>query len=1755
MEEELLIKIFFPYSSKEPRELSVPTISTIGSIYTRALTLFPEVDNNSVYKVFVELVDATYINADLNKPLTFFQIPEKPTVALCPLKHEITIKRPVGDPVTLEVELTKPVNEIKDQVCKNIGAVDGSAFVLVHGQTPLFNNLPIPEQCPGADTFELVDASTENTKINFSEAYLRGPVYLPFSDALQLSAYLLQATVGPARSYTGQISELIHYLPARLRDEENAAVDLHLEWSFLSNVTRDEANRIFTQKVQALPLFNCVSFSASKLGDDKTTGLPEKFEIIYTERRIIALDYFKFKTRFSIDYADIISVRKIGHDIVAFEFSQDGITRNIFKFKTPTSNTILHKTYSIITGQDPGEHVEEEYTFRTCEEIEQEAKTVRPMLFEDEYIRKFVTQDDDRETSLTNADLMHALLIRADSCAWHLSVLLDKVNENTAKVLKDEISSYYSRLMAYLKYLSYDIRPYDHAWEIGRLLCALETKHVRAQEVIHDVLTNLAIVRRSFVPISTDPIYVTSRAVIAYVLSHTLSCMELPYATSEHRVDAFAELVAQFLNNGLELKDLIGKYLYYVGDIEIKKNLQVHLDFIFRHHLRSLVLFPLITGTSQFKDVDPSIILHQDSCNTMMTSMIEFSRVLWEDRKALPEDHLKEFLGQAADLCKNLMSSDNANGIIVKTVQEFAKVISFNLPGLFGEHRTIFSMILPLINAFTEDYARSKSLQATPVACNMVNIMALLILDQPEQLAEEANGLIAIYEGTLCHIFEQYASDIELFELDVDESRNTSACALKCYIQSTIEYDASGKTPNQLFQMIAPALALSAMLDRPTSEYCIYFSKLFAFYKFYVHALVYRSIYIINSVYLENGLEVSEETKKKLESLKTVKDVEYLIPSGRIIGDINTVREIAEDEIISQSPVGAILSEVANHEVEYPRWGEVLDKAENVKIMVDSAFMFAQLIVASTLMGLGIDNQRVMLTYPTTFYSTNFVIDVFKQLSRCAGYFEASRIFMSLQVIINGMANSSNVLFTSCVAPDTLKQSIADIAGIIKTITTVCADDDLTPLFPIQEFNVPDVSSDIVSIKADHRLEMGTIMGEFRVSVNEFIDSMILKEKENAEEILNSILHSCKKVISLINYLDPTNAISKEIYEGLIKFFKSIPRLWTYSLMQLHIRDELEPLDHAYDEAVDLVASKMYEPATTDKLKEIIDETNRVKFEPHDRDEFVHLFVAALTKYSSSQKEDDVIEILYEMMMLLRDNSLLELMTTTESLSDEVLSLTQVFDESKYCKMVIAAEEALEKVRYMNGYVWFESLFEKLVDDIKERPFNQGAITGINTLIERMDSAFSPSLNTIGLIQANIESASGLLSEYPTTNLIIEESKKAGLNMIGIEKVFNEFTETFLKNGTFSGNALIYKGAALQIVTSYYKEFKCQGWSSDSFVDICKIVRRPLSSDFSASALSTTLLEIRRNLRSIRLHKPTVHPRFITDTEKTLNDMEKSLNDSFEKAQEKVKAKVEKQTTIIKGYVNTLVKAPNGQIKNFVVRLINNLALDLTPFKIFEADQMKGGIVKLYEGLKKTNNKEDHIKALIKWINQIDENILPVNVQELLEILKQISVKLRRSEESLIDYNQTQMISIAVSLSDALAKLAKIRESLDLIKDYHWLSDVKEILTSFIITIMRSLEAYADEIHTFSVENHPVVSIIDTIPHMCDEIEQLIESSFMLTSNLAECSENVVKAINQFVENCPEDLKVITEKEAEAPIKALNDFTELVKSGKLEKGK
>ena len=90
---------------------------------------------------------------------------------------------------------------------------------------------------------------------------------------------------------------------------------------------------------------------------------------------------------------------------------------------------------------------------------------------------------------------------------------------------------------------------------------------------------------------------------------------------------------------------------------------------------------------------------------------------------------------------------------------------------------------------------------------------------------------------------------------------------------------------------------------------------------------------------------------------------------------------------------------------------------------------------------------------------------------------------------------------------------------------------------------------------------------------------------------------------------------------------------------------------------------------------------------------------------------------------------------------------------------------------------------------------------------------------------------------------------------------------------------------------------------------------------------------------------------------------------------------------------------------------------------------------------------------------------------------------------------------------------------------------------------MRTFEAYAEEIHTFSISTHPVLGVIKSIPIMCVKLEAMIEASFMLTYTERH-AEEAIASMKAFVESCPKDVIETMEELVQEPIQLIQSIKE-----------
>jgi hypothetical protein len=295
-------------------------------------------------------------------------------------------------------------------------------------------------------------------------------------------------------------------------------------------------------------------------------------------------------------------------------------------------------------------------------------------------------------------------------------------------------------------------------------------------------------------------------------------------------------------------------------------------------------------------------------------------------------------------------------------------------------------------------------------------------------------------------------------------------------------------------------------------------------------------------------------------------------------------------------------------------------------------------------------------------------------------------------------------------------------------------------------------------------------------------------------------------------------------------------------------------------------------------------------------------------------------------------------------------------------------------------------------------------------------------------------------------------------------------------------------------------------------------------------------------MRSIRLTKFSAQPTFVTTADRLLSRAEATLWEIYAGRQRQTEALLAKQRAIVDGFVETLKKLAESDIARFVLRLMRNLGLDLATRKTFDSGTLSQSIAVLFTELS-SSDRSVQIKALIQWVQGLEKELLPVDYDRLLEILQGLIKNLELPDEVVFAYDQDALIELAVRLSNALAALSGLRDSLALVKDMHKLFPIRAPVIKAVTTMMRTLEAYAEEIQTFPIQGHPVLGVSTSIPVMCQALDAMVQSSFIMTFK-PEQAERAVEAIKDFITSCPKTITETMDNIMQEPLKVIATFAQ-----------
>lgn len=1724
MEVNLTLKV--PFSNEEPVNVTVKYDITIETLLNRAIHIFNSLANIKSFDILILLIDGTYQFTTTDDTLGMYNLYKNPEAIFVPKEFDIEITPETeSTPIKMTVKNDETVEKIIERVCKQKGSLKPKHYCLMHDDVVLVNALSIVEQRPQAHKLMLYENTSPKVQLNFKELYLRGPVFLSLSDAQQLSAYLLQATQGPFRCFKGSDSSLRKFLPKCFRDAEHGSEELQVQWSFLSDCTREEATHKFTDNVQKLPLFNCTSFTCQAVKGDTT--LPKEFELIFTETRIIFLDKMKFKTKISITYDNLIKVTR-NEDEIEFTYTDDGKSIKNVKLETETSRSLITKCIELAVSAEALSQVSLEsenlsYDFHTLEQINKDENRLK--LFNTDFLYKFLNLDetDDR---ISYVEVMQAVALRAESCSFHLSVLFSKVNANNAKSYKQEITEYYIRLMAYLTYMTYDHRPFDAAYPIAGYIQSLETDFQKANTAIQNVVRMVHVVNSMFDPISKNQIYVISYTTKAYVLNHLLSITEFPYATEGLSPEPFEDVRSKFYDNALNLKELIKKYLFSVGSIDIKRRLQESIDLAFKLHLSTLSLMPLIIKSSDIGQLNPTYIMHQDSCNMMMNYIVEFSRILWEDRKQLSDEQVASFLQQAAELARQLLVEGQKYDMHVKSIQEFLKVVDLNIGSLKTRLRTYFYPFKLYSERFVSKYDSIQNLDLPHMKFRLLRCASILVVAQPVVLKPFIKPVIEQLNDLARELYKHAMKELPSFDLLPDEIYDDNNAVLRAIINDKLVPE-SDSLPidtikaTELLQKFQPVLALQRSTGRIASEWA----------PFLAHDVLWLTCFVeavSNSAFNSTGL----------------KDDNFDVYGAWLphVNNeaLNNLIEQRSAEIESQENGAAVLEilKACNSKDNYYSLPE-MNSHEQIKIVLDSTSYLTQISFNNVSLLLNKDLWSAMSSIPQMYFCEQLMLNAVNQTINHPTYFTLPPLYFEMQNNLATLSEGTKSFFMSGKANNVFIKNVLLVNEELKHIKPVVRSTDLITLYPPEQFDLPaTINKDF---PVERREDVADVICEYRILKNELVDCILLHEKENIQVAVGRINNCISHIVAIESNYNPANNNEQKIQEGYTSFIQALPRIYTYKLSILALRESLDGLDNAVDLAIDDIASHVYETVEPEKLNNLAEAVEKAAYEPSERSEFAKSFSEAIKGDLSEIKDENEMQILNELLLLLQDNKIAEMKYLASTLPEEKSEpLVTAINESKYANYVKKIEKSAELVLYDDELpVWYKDGVKNIVDALKAQNSNVDAVGAVDELT-KVENVESPCTSDSQLFHS-IDDASSKLTLKELQDLK-EESTKVQANLQKIENELKQFDGQLAANIEYKGCAILYKDSIKSIVRYFYKEFSLQDWDPETFSQICQQSLTPLKKKFTTESVANSLLALRRHLRMIRLIKPTAHPNFVSRCDHMLTEAEESLRDFFNGNEKARIALIEKQREIVKAVEQEFSQLPDSNLRIFMSHLIHNVYLDLDNGKQFNATKFAREIRPIEKEFNLNKIRLNQIHAVLNWVQKIDRDALPIDNDHLISILRKLLETLTNvTDDRLFEYDQDVLMDMAIRLSEALGKLSDVKYSLFLVKDMHDLYSIRETLITFVETIVRMLEAYAEEIPSFPIEKHPILGILETTPKMCDKLEVLIESSFMLSLTKRHVEE-ASQSIKDFYESCPDDVKENIQAAIQEPIQAIESL-------------
>jgi len=1707
---DFLVDISFPYQISGKSKMSINYNSDIRSIKIRSFILFPSIDQNLSYSIFVLLTDGTYVCADEDNIISSFSIPKNPDICIVPDFSEVTYVFGVREPFSMKTSLKDDVIDIKNALSLLIGGTNPETFLFFVNGTVLVDHMNLPEQQPGIKEIFVIGVTDEKAKISFVDLYLRGPVFLSYTDSIHISSLLVQARLGPSRCFSSNISSLLKYIPERFQEKPESTYDLYVEWSTIRDISREEAKKYFVESVQTLPLFNCTSFSGSKCDIDKNSLLSAHFEIVFTEKRIFFLDVMKFKIRLSINFDDITMLKGHNPGVINLVYCDNEFQESSIAFKSPTQVSLIRKIIRSIVGNDPNAYekykIDNQVSFRTISQIRKDKQWKTG--FKESYIYSFITLDE-QDSQYSESDLMHSLLIRSESCAFHLNALVMSVTPGNAADLRAEVLEYFNRLLSYLKFLSIDHRPYDLAYDIGELLSNSDVDSVLVLSRLSNVLNSLTLLKKSFSLLSSDPLFISSKVLLATVCSHLFSYFELKSFIDDSLCEGFSSFVELFGSNYLSLKSLISKYQFLVGDLFLKSQLQSNLDTIIKHHLKSLNFWPIIIETVLFHSTNPSLIIHQDSLSVLVTSIVDFSNNLWEDRKQLSNEDMDSLFEESDSIVKSIISLASINNIVIQSIIDFKKIIEQKLPCLSGRSRMCYSMLIPVIRNLEIEFEKSPDFISCQTEYLLLKTAVIIISIDPLKFDNNVESLVLILHRFAFESYSQLLSDMSVFELNAFEGDDLELCTLLSYIQKNCNPLDEKGTLNQYFSQLVPIYAFQKNISRPLSNYSESFISLYFLYTICMNTLYSFSMKSINTdidvtlINSENSNGSEVDFMKPCYSIDQIAERLSSLSPHDITPQTNHLIEIIKSEIINDPPIINIGPPIS------------------IRLLFDALYNISISQVRDVLSSINIDTLDLLISFQSSFISLVLFNILLEKLSFCGGFFEISSYLFVFKDIFGIIENKSHSLLIDYSPSYSFIEAYKSLYRNMLKLKNCHVSSSFMDMIQMKSIII---TKEIESHPFfDGKIDLSSVLDNYRVIKNMLIESIINK-KENDFIFWADQIHSLLELlISYLGFYINDSSIHQSLSQIYCTFVSKLNRTWHLNISSHSIMNIFDDLENMNNYIIDLLTNRMFEEASIDSINHLIHYILEHVYTPKGRSSFIINYCSEVLERLQADLPDSLFANIYEALLLLMENNISALRDISSTISEK---LSKIVLESDYCIQCIEIEDTIDIIISSNIFIWFKESIKDVCIILKSNDFNHSIIECVKILRKDFNATIGPNRESILIILTNLSTA---IQKYHDTR--IENLNQIALSMPSnfdkIESLYEQFVTTALQNVDFSPVSLVYKDSILLLVSEFFDEYIIQGWDSRDFQLFIEICSDPFVSGFGAQVLSKTIKLLRSTLRELRNIKLSVRPRFVTEVETIINSFERNLKESLQLSEKKVDLNIKKQRLVLNEYIEKLNSLPNTQIKSFILRIIENIGNSLSSFNIIEADSLSRNILKLFESLESTYEKTEQINTLVTWLHSIEQSAFVSDISGIFNILNSIIVQLMQDNDHLLLYEEYSLIEISIDLSKTAEKASAIRNSIYHIRTNNPLKTIKSDLLLFMEETIRTIEIYVDQIHMFTKNPSRIVDFINYTTPVCNQIEYLVNSSFNELIDIIPIISNTINVLRSYLSSCSEDTKEI----------------------------